>query len=66
MGAAAGLLAAGLWQAVPDAGSVPNASPLLLLWGAIVVAAVTGSVAYALLVQLERRVAFWHPSVRSK
>ena len=66
MGAAAGLLAAGLWQAVPDAGSVPNASPpLLLLWGAIVVAAVTGSVAYALLVQLERRVAFWHPSIRS-
>jgi NitT/TauT family transport system permease protein len=37
-----------------------------LVWGAIVVAAVTGSVAYALLVQLERRVAFWHPSVRSK
>ncbi len=36
-----------------------------LVWGAIVVAAVTGSVAYALLVQLERRVAFWHPSVRS-
>jgi NitT/TauT family transport system permease protein len=37
-----------------------------LVWGAIVVAAVTGSVAYALLVQLERRVAFWHPSVRAK
>lgn len=37
-----------------------------LVWSAIVVAAVTGSVAYALLVQLERRVAFWHPSVRSK
>ncbi len=37
-----------------------------LVWGAIVVAAVTGSLAYALLVQLERRVAFWHPSVRSK
>ena len=36
-----------------------------LVWGAIVVAAVTGSLAYALLVQLERRVAFWHPSVRS-
>lgn len=35
-----------------------------LVWGAIVVAAVTGSVAYAVLVQLERRVAFWHPSVR--
>ncbi|MDO9284738.1 MAG: ABC transporter permease [Aquabacterium sp.] len=37
-----------------------------LVWGAIVVAAVTGSVAYALLVQLERRVAFWHPSIRAK
>ncbi len=37
-----------------------------LVWSAIVVAAVTGSAAYALLVQLERRVAFWHPSVRSK
>lgn len=38
---------------------------MALVWGAIVVASVTGSVAYALLVQLERRVAFWHPSVRS-
>jgi NitT/TauT family transport system permease protein len=37
-----------------------------LVWGAIVVAAVTGSVAYALLVQLERRAAFWHPSIRGK
>jgi NitT/TauT family transport system permease protein len=36
-----------------------------LVWSAIVVAAVTGSVAYALLVQLERRAAFWHPSVRA-
>jgi NitT/TauT family transport system permease protein len=35
-----------------------------LVWGAIVVAAVTGSLAYAVLVQLERRAAFWHPSVR--
>ena len=35
-----------------------------LVWSAIVVAAVTGSLAYALLVQLERRAAFWHPSVR--
>ena len=35
-----------------------------LVWAAIVVAAVTGSVAYAVLVQLERRAAFWHPSVR--
>jgi NitT/TauT family transport system permease protein len=38
---------------------------MALVWGAIVVAAVTGSIAYALLVQLERRIAFWHPSVRS-
>ncbi|MDT7837548.1 ABC transporter permease [Aquabacterium sp. OR-4] len=37
-----------------------------LVWAAIVVAAVTGSLAYALLVQLERKVAFWHPSVRSR
>jgi NitT/TauT family transport system permease protein len=36
-----------------------------LVWGAIVVAAVTGSLAYALLVRLERALAFWHPSVRS-
>jgi len=36
-----------------------------LVWAAIVVASVTGSLAYALLVQLERRLAFWHPSVRS-
>jgi NitT/TauT family transport system permease protein len=35
-----------------------------LVWAAIVVAAITGSVAYALLVQLERRAVFWHPSVR--
>ena len=39
---------------------------MALVWGAIVVAAVTGSIAYALLVALERRVAFWHPSVRAK
>ena len=37
-----------------------------LVWGAIVVAAVTGSIAYALLVALERRAAFWHPSIRGK
>ena len=37
-----------------------------LVWGAIVVAALTGSLAYALLVQLERRLVFWHPSVRSR
>jgi NitT/TauT family transport system permease protein len=36
-----------------------------LVWSAIVVASVTGSAAYALLVQLERRAAFWHPSVRA-
>ena len=35
-----------------------------LVWGSIVVAAVTGTLAYALLVQLERKAAFWHPSVR--
>ncbi len=39
---------------------------MALVWGAIVVAAITGSLAYALLVQLERRAAFWHPSVRGK
>ena len=37
-----------------------------LVWGAIAVSAVTGSLAYALLVSLERRVAFWHPSVRKR
>jgi NitT/TauT family transport system permease protein len=37
-----------------------------LVWAAIVVAAVTGSIAFALLVQLERRVVFWHPSVRGR
>ena len=39
---------------------------MALVWSAIVVASVTGSVAYALLVRLERRWAFWHPSVRSR
>ena len=39
---------------------------MTLVWAAVVVAAVTGSVAYALLVSLERRAAFWHPSVRGK
>jgi len=39
---------------------------MALVWGAIVVAAVTGSLAYAVLVQLERKVAFWHPSIRSR
>lgn len=35
-----------------------------LVWSAIVVSAVAGTLAYALLVALERRAAFWHPSVR--
>ena len=35
-----------------------------LVWSAIVVAAASGSLAYTLLVRLERRWAFWHPSVR--
>lgn len=39
---------------------------MALVWAAITVAALTGSLAYALLVRLERRVAFWHPSVRSR
>jgi NitT/TauT family transport system permease protein len=39
---------------------------MALVWGAIVVAAVTGSLAYAALVALERRWAFWHPSVRAR
>lgn len=37
-----------------------------LVWAAVVVAAVTGSAAYALLVALERRAAFWHPSIRGR
>jgi NitT/TauT family transport system permease protein len=36
-----------------------------LVWSAIVVASITGSVLYAVLVHLERRVNFWHPSIRS-
>lgn len=36
-----------------------------VVWAAITVAAVVGSAAYALLVLLERKTAFWHPSVRS-
>ena len=35
-----------------------------LVWGAIVVSAITGSILYVVLVKLERRAAFWHPSVR--
>ena len=36
-----------------------------LVWAAIAVASAAGSAAYAALVLLERRAAFWHPSVRS-
>jgi NitT/TauT family transport system permease protein len=35
-----------------------------LVWAAIVVASVVGSILFALLAALERRVNFWHPSVR--
>jgi NitT/TauT family transport system permease protein len=37
-----------------------------LVWAAVGVAAVTGSTVYALLVAMERRAAFWHPSIRGK
>jgi len=36
-----------------------------LVWGTIVVAAVTGSLFYGLLALLERTVTFWHPSYRT-
>nr|WP_113865636.1 ABC transporter permease [Brenneria salicis]NMN90007.1 NitT/TauT family transport system permease protein [Brenneria salicis ATCC 15712 = DSM 30166]RBP64349.1 NitT/TauT family transport system permease protein [Brenneria salicis ATCC 15712 = DSM 30166]RLM31433.1 ABC transporter permease [Brenneria salicis ATCC 15712 = DSM 30166] len=36
------------------------------VWAAIVVASVVGSVFYALLVRLEKKVNFWHPSVRGE
>lgn len=39
---------------------------MTLVWAAVVVAAVTGSIAYALLSRLERTVAFWHPSIRGR
>ena len=39
---------------------------MTLVWAAVVVAAVTGTTAYALLSRLERRVAFWHPSIRGR
>ena len=39
---------------------------MTLVWAAVVVAAVTGSLAYALLSRLERRATFWHPSVRGQ
>lgn len=37
-----------------------------IVWAAIVVASVVGSGLYALLVRLERRVTFWHPSIRGQ
>lgn len=36
-----------------------------LVWAEIVVAAITGSVAYGLVAFFERRVTFWHPSQRA-
>ncbi|PWC19603.1 ABC transporter permease [Brenneria corticis] len=36
------------------------------VWAAIVVASVVGSLFYALLVRLEKKVNFWHPSVRGE
>ena len=38
---------------------------MALVWAAIVVAAATGSICYALLSRMERVLAFWHPSQRS-
>lgn len=37
-----------------------------VVWAAIVVASVVGSGLYAFLVRLERRVTFWHPSIRGQ
>ena len=37
-----------------------------MVWATIVVAAVTGSLFYALVAGVERRVTFWHPSYRAK
>jgi NitT/TauT family transport system permease protein len=37
-----------------------------LVWSAIVVASIVGSIMYALLVRLDRRINFWHPSIRSR
>jgi NitT/TauT family transport system permease protein len=36
-----------------------------LVWAEIVVAAITGSLFYAVLVLIERRTTFWHPSLRT-
>ena len=37
-----------------------------LVWAAVVVSAVTGSLVYAVLVAWERQIAFWHPSIRGQ
>jgi NitT/TauT family transport system permease protein len=37
-----------------------------MVWATIVVAAVTGSLFYALVAGVERRMTFWHPSYRAK
>ena len=37
-----------------------------LVWSAIVVASIVGSILYTALVRLERRINFWHPSIRSR
>ena len=35
-----------------------------VVWAAILVAAVSGSLAFGLLAWVERRATFWHPSLR--
>jgi NitT/TauT family transport system permease protein len=37
-----------------------------MVWAAILVAAVTGSLFYALIAAIERRATFWHPSYRAR
>ena len=37
-----------------------------MVWAEIVVAAISGSLFYAMLALLERRATFWHPSLRSR
>src|SRR2546430_9754544 len=37
-----------------------------MVWSEIVVAAISGSLFYAMLALLERRATFWHPSLRSR
>ncbi|WP_419759477.1 ABC transporter permease [Acidisoma sp.] len=37
-----------------------------IVWATIAVAAVAGSLSFAVLVSVERRVTFWHPSLRSR